>query len=165
MRVTFLDKFYNPTHVISPFVFTLRNFNIERKFISFIKIRRINIPNMIISFCTRNGRTKINRTRHNKAIVVVGMFTDDIDSARCIDGQFRLFVIFLGENVLGFLDWCHVCVLYLQVLLNQLPSLLKRGIRRIISVYSEFHSAHAVFLLLVLRLNHVGFRLTFHIPP
>ena len=146
-------------------MFTLRNFNIKRKFISFTKISRINIPNMIISFCTRNGRTKINRARHNKAVVVVGMFTDDIYSARCIDGQFRLFVVFLGENVLGFLDWGHVCVLYLQVLLNHLPSLLKRGVGRIISVYSEFHSTHAVFLLPVLPLNRADFRLTFHIPP
>ena len=127
MRVTFLDKFYNPTHVISPFVFTLRNFNIERKFISFIKIRRINIPNMIISFCTRNGRTKINRTRHNKAVVVVGMFADDIYSARCIDGNFwQIFILFI-ENLLSILDWGHISILYIKSVLDLLPSFVKRG--------------------------------------
>ena len=93
------------------------------------------------------------------------MFADDIYSARRIDGQFRLFVVFLGENVLGFLDWGHVCVLYLQVLLNQHPSFVKRRIGRIISVYSEFHSTHVIALQPVLPLNRVGFRLTFHIPP
>ena len=127
MRVTFLDKFYNPTHVISPFVFTLRNFNIERKFISFIKIRRINIPNMIISFCTRNGRTKINRTRHNKAVVVVGMFADDIYSTRRIDGNFwQIFMLFI-ENLLSILDWGHISILYIKSLLDLLPSFVKRG--------------------------------------
>ena len=127
MRVTFLDKFYNPTHVISPFVFTLRNFNIERKFISFIKIRRINIPNMIISFCTRNGRTKINRTRHNKAIVVVGMFADDIYSARRIDGNFWQIFILSIENLLSILDWGHISILYIKSVLDLLPSFVKRG--------------------------------------
>ena len=127
MRVTFLDKFYNPTHVISPFVFTLRNFNIERKFISFIKISRINIPNMIISFCTRNGRTKINRTRHNKAVVVVSMFADDIYSARCIDGNFwQIFILFI-ENLLSILDWGHISILYIKSVLDLLPSFVKRG--------------------------------------
>ena len=127
MRVTFLDKFYNPTHVISPFVFTLRNFNIERKFISFIKIRRINIPNMIISFCTRNGRTKINRTRHNKSVVVVGMFANDIYSARRIDGNFwQIFMLFI-ENLLSILDWGHISILYIKSLLDLLPSFVKRG--------------------------------------
>ena len=127
MRVTFLDKFYNPTHVISPFVFTLRNFNIERKLISFIKIRCINIPNMIISFCTRNGRTKINRTRHNKAVVVIGMFTDDIYSARRIDGNFwKIFMLFI-ENLLSILDWGHISILYIKSVLDLPHSLLKSG--------------------------------------
>ena len=127
MRVTFLDKFYNPTHIISPFVFTLRNFNIERKFISFIKIRCINIPNMIISFCTRNGRTKINRTRHNKAVVVVSMFTDNIYSARCIDGNFwQIFMLFI-ENLLSILDWGHISILYIKSVLDLLPSFVKKG--------------------------------------
>ena len=121
MRVTFLDKFYNPTYVISPFVFTLRNFNIERKFINFIKIRRINIPNMIISFCSRNGRTKINRTRHNKAVVVVGMFAYDIYSARCIDGNFwQIFMLFI-ENLLSILDWGHISILYIKSVLDLPP--------------------------------------------
>ena len=135
MRVTFLDKFYNPTHVISPFVFTLRNFNIERKFISFIKIRRINIPNMIISFCTRNGRTKINRTRHNKAVVVIGMFTDDIYSARRIDGNFwKIFMLFI-ENLLSILDWSHISILYIKSVLDLLHSLLKRGLAILFSSF------------------------------
>ena len=132
MRVTFLDKFYNPTHIISPFVFTLRNFNIKRKFISFIKISRINIPNMIISFCTRNGRTKINRTRHNKSVVVVGMFANDIYSARRIDGNFwQIFMLFI-ENLLSILDWGHISILYIKSLLDLLPSFVKRGTSYII---------------------------------
>ena len=135
MRVTFLDKLYNPTHVISPFVFTLRDFNIERKFISFIKIRRINIPNMIISFCTRNGRTKINRTRHNKAVVVVCMFADNIYSARCIDGNFwQIFMLFI-ENLLSILDWSHISILYIKSVLELLHSLLKRGLAILFSSF------------------------------
>ena len=124
MRVTFLDKFYHPTHIISPFVFTLRNFNIERKFISFIKIRRINIPNMIISFCTRNGRTKINRTRHNKAVVVVSMFADDIYATRGIDGKIWLFLVFLCKELLGVLNWIHINFLLLRVTYPRLAEML-----------------------------------------
>ena len=63
---------------------------------------------MIVAFRSGNRRAIVNGAWHHKAIVVVGMFADDINATGSIHGQLRLLIIFLVENVLGFLDWGHV---------------------------------------------------------
>jgi hypothetical protein len=45
-----LNKFHDTTHIIRPFLLTLREIFIKRKGIRKIKICRIDIPDMISTF-------------------------------------------------------------------------------------------------------------------
>ncbi len=102
--------FHHAAHVVRPLLAVVRhNRSIEGKLVRLITIIRGNHADFtIVAFCTADDRLVVNGAGQNKTVVVVGMFTNQVNAARRLDNMGGRVAKFFSKQGLCFIFQTHL---------------------------------------------------------
>ena len=103
---------HHAAHVVRPLLAVVcHNRGIEGKRVRLITVIRRNHANLaVVALRAADDRLVIDGARQHKAVVIVGVFTNQVDAARCLN--------YVGGRVAKFLSKQGLCFIFQTHLLD-----------------------------------------------